>query len=246
MTTKSDWEPVGPNRTAGGRREPGEPPTTEELLAHGRGELSGVDAQRVQVWLEANPDMARALTQPFPEDDAKPGDPDYLAEEEVSRRWAALQKEIRPAGRLVRFPVWTALAAAFAVLFAGLYAYEVRQSRLPSLFPLGQELEPADRARGTSGGAQPIDVTQRENDFLLKLTDPERYSFYRIEIWPAAGDPDDPLWTSEPTQPRNERLEMTIPRKFLRPGFYRIKVLGLDERPAPELADQYLVRVPPR
>lgn len=246
MTTKSDWEAVGPNRTAGGRREAGEPPTTEELLAHGRGELPEAEAQRVRVWLEANPDMARALAQPFPEDDAKPGDPGYLAEEEVSRRWAALQKEIRPAARVVRFPVWTALAAALAMLFAGLYAYEMRQTRLPSLFPLGHELEPADRARGTTGGAQPIDVSQRENDFLLKLSNPERYSFYRIEIWPAAGDSGDPLWTSEPAQPRHERLELTIPRGFLRPGFYRIKVFGLDDRPTPELADQYLVHVPPR
>ena len=245
MTTKSDWEAVGPNMTTGGRRTPGEPPTTDELLAHGRGELSGADAERVRVWLEANPDMARALTQPFPEDDAKPGDPDYLPEEEVSRRLAALKKEIRPAGRVMRFPVWTALAAALAVVFAGLYAYEVRQSRLPSLFTPGQELEPAGRARGTSASAQTIDVTQRENDFLLKLTDAEQYPFYRIEIWPAAGDPGDPLWASEPTQPRNERLEMTIPRKFLRPGFYRVKVFGLEERTS-ALVDQYLVRVPPR
>jgi hypothetical protein len=246
MTTKSDWQAVGHNMTAGQGRQPGDPPTTEEMLAHSRGELSEADAQRVQQWLDANPDMARALTQPFPEDDAKPGDPDYLSEEELSRRWLALQKEIRPAGNVRRFPWITALAAAVALVFAGLYVFEVQRTRTPELFTIGQELEPVGHRRGRASGARTLDVTQRRNDIALKLTKPAQYSWYRIEIWPAAGDPQDPLWASEPTQPRAGQLEMILPDRFLRPGVYSIKVLGLDERPNAELVDQYLVRVPAR
>ena len=241
MTTKSDWEAVRHDMT-GQRREPGEPPTVEEMLAHSRGELPEADAQRVQQYLDANPDMARALTQPFPEDDAKPGDADYLSEEELSRRWVALQKEIRPAGSVWRFPAMTALAAAVALVFAGLYWYEVQQSRIPSLVPIEQELDPYGRQRGSAGDAPMIDVSQRLNGIALKLTSPKRYSWYRIEIRPAAGDPDRPLWTSEPAQPRNGRLEIILHKNSLRPGVYWIKVLGLDERQS-ELADEFLVRV---
>jgi hypothetical protein len=245
MTTKSDWKAVGHDITAGQRRKPGEAPTTEEMLAHSRGELSEVDGQRVQRWLDENPDLARALTQPFPEDDAKPGDPDYLSEEELSRRWIALQKEIRPAGRLLRFPALTALAAAAALVFAGLYSYEVQRARTPELFIIEQELEPVGHRRGAAGRGQTIDGTHR-NNIGLKLTKPAQYAWYRIEIWRAAGDPEAPLWQSEPTQPRHGRLEMILPEKSLRPGVYWIKVLGLNEKPSPELVDQYLVRVPTR
>ena len=64
MTTKSDWDAVRQDMTAEQRRKPGEPPAIEEMLAYSRGELSGEDAQRVQAWLAANPEMAQALTQP--------------------------------------------------------------------------------------------------------------------------------------------------------------------------------------
>ena len=246
MTTKSDWDAVRQDMTAEQRRKPGEPPAIEEMLAYSRGELSGEDAQRVQAWLAANPEMAQALTQPFPEDDARPGDDGYLSQEEVSRRWSALRKEIRPGGRVVRFPAMTALAAAAALIFAGLYFYEVQQSRMPSLGAIEQELEPAGRRRGAIGDPPMIDVTQRVNTLALKLTSPKRDAWYEIQIWKASGDPARPVWTSQPTQAEDGKLEMNLTNRSLRPGLYRIHALRLDEQKERELVDEYLVRVPAR
>ena len=74
MITKSDWEAVQQGMTAEDQRRLGEPPTAEEMLAYSRGELSGETAGRVRAWLAGNPDLVRALMEPFPADDAKPGD----------------------------------------------------------------------------------------------------------------------------------------------------------------------------
>src|SRR6185436_10982736 len=84
-------------------------------------------AERVRAWLVCNPDLARALMQPFPANDAEPGDPDFLSQEELAKHWASLQQRIQvpvttSAFRLLQFPSrWTALAAALALVFAGLY-----------------------------------------------------------------------------------------------------------------------------
>src|SRR5688500_16910631 len=94
MITKSDWQAVHQEMTAEERRKLGEPPTTEEMLAYSHGELSAENVERVKAWLVCNPDMARALMEPFPSDDAKPGDADFLSEEELSKRWASLQQSI--------------------------------------------------------------------------------------------------------------------------------------------------------
>ncbi|MFL6246476.1 MAG: hypothetical protein ACJ74H_10665 [Thermoanaerobaculia bacterium] len=247
MTTKPDWPAVPHERTAEERRKLGEPPTTEELMAYSRGQLSAADRARVQSWLDANPEMARALNQPFPDDDAKPGDPDYLSEDELSRRWTALQNEIRPKGRLVRFPALAALAASVAIVFAGLYwqaRSDVRALSRPVLLDVTQVVDPENGRRGASGGPHLLNVTEDGAVCILQLSDPSRFQWYRIVIVNAQSEEE--VWKSEPSQPQEGGLSVLIPRTFLRPGTYRIKVFGLNETRREEAVDSYLVRVPSR
>lgn len=245
MTTKSDWDAVPQNVTAEERRKLGESPATEELMAYSRGELTAADAARVRAWLDGNPDMARALSQVFPDDDAKPGDPDYLSQDELSKRWTALQNEIRPKGRVVRFPALAALAASVAVVFAGLYWQEVRTSDKPVLLDITQIVEPENGRRGPNVGPHLLNVTEDGAVCTLQLSDPSRFQWYRIEIFDAQSG--EAIWKSAPTQQQqDDGLSVLIPRTFLEPGIYRIKVFGLDETRREEVVDSYLVRVPSR
>ena len=231
MTTKSDWRD--------------EMPSTEELLAYDRGELVGADAARVSAFLDANPDMAHALQQPFPEDDAKPGDLYYLSEDEVSKRWVALRRDIRPAGRVVRFPVLAALAASLAIVFAGLYwqqRSQLREARSPMLLDVTQIVEPENGRRGTSAGPQLLNVRDGVV-VVLQLSDAERFPWYEIEVFDAQSN--EKTWKSEPTQPHDGGVSFGLPRMSLEPGTYRVKVFGLSETERDEV-DSYLVRVPAR
>lgn len=247
MTTKSDWHSVPHNLTEDERRKPGEP-TNEELLAYSNGELSGVDAQRVRVFLAENPEMERALALTFPEDDARPGDADYLPDEVIEKQWTAMRKRIRPAGRLLRFPAWGALAAAaVAIVFAGLFWNERSQVQLitrPELVDITQEFDPTDRERGGGGDAQLLDVSTPTTYCALKLSKPERYEWYRVEIFDATRPKARALWTSEPALQHDGRVALKLHRDFFDPGVvYRIQISGVDERAKPEPTDQYLVRV---
>ena len=130
--------------------------------------------------------------QPFPTDDAKPGDPDFLSPEELAKHWASLQQRIhQPAkvsmGRLLQFPSrWTALAAAVALVFAGLYwQAESKARRLDRQFHQPQALESQlllpDGRRGEDL-ATPLTAKGERFVLDLALFNASRFETYRVEM----------------------------------------------------------------
>jgi hypothetical protein len=67
MISKSDWETACDDLIAAGRKRH-EPPTAEEVEALFLGNLPEPEAARVREVLVYYPEMALAMTEPFPED----------------------------------------------------------------------------------------------------------------------------------------------------------------------------------
>jgi hypothetical protein len=95
MIKKTDWQAAYRDLIAEGRQRMGEPPTVEEVEAYLRGDLAAADANRVRQLLVYYPELADALEAPFPHPyQGRPGDADFLSEEEAAQDWAALQARI--------------------------------------------------------------------------------------------------------------------------------------------------------
>jgi hypothetical protein len=236
--------------TAEDRRKLGEPPTAEEMLAYTRGELSAETAGRVRAWLVCNPDLARALMQPFPSNDAEPGDPDFLSQEELAKHWASLQQRIEvpattSAFRLLQFPsTWTALAAALALVFAGLYwQAESRARRLDRELHEPRALESQMLLPdGRRGVEQATFLTAKGERFVLDLAlfNASRFETYRVEMSDETRSP----WRSAAIRAADEEtLSVDVSRAYLKPGKYRIVVYGIDGT-REERLDSYTLRVP--
>ena len=250
MTNESDWQAVQQEMTAEDRAKLGEPPTADEMLAYTRGELPAEAAARVRAWLVCNPDLARALMQPFPSDDAQPGDPDYLSPEELAKHWASLQQRIQvpvttSIGRLLQFPSrWTALAAAVALVFAGLYWQAESKARrldrqLHEPRALESQLLLPDGRRGVE---QATFLTAKGDRFVLDLAlfNAARFETYHVEMSDETRSP----WRSAPIRAADEEtLSVDISREYLKPGRYRIVVYGI-EGTREERLDSYTLRVP--
>jgi hypothetical protein len=257
MTSNSDWQAVQQEMTAEERRKLGEPPTADEMLAYTRGELSGETAGRVRAWLACNPDLARALMQPFPEDDAKPGDPDFLSQEELAKHWASLQHRIHDssnasAARVFQFPSrWTALAAAVALVFAGLFwQAESKARRLAGELHDPRALESQmllpDGRRGEEQQSTPLIAKGDHVVLKLALFDASRFETYRVEMRDENASSSRLPWRSAAIGAADdETLSINVSRAYLKPGRYRIMVYGIEgvsEKPL----DSYALRVPSR
>lgn len=254
MITKSDWESVRQQMADEDRRTLGEAPATEEILAYGRQELPEADADRVRAWLIGNPEVARALVQPFPSDHAKLGDDDFLPQAELTSAWASVQARVRPAGapRGLKFPErWLAVAAMVALAFAGLFWQAESKARrygrelhMPRVLPVPQQLAP-DGTRGVSRPSRPI--VAAGSDVLLDLPlshlSESKFAEYRIKIADERTIPVRKLWESAPVRPGEEaRLSVLIPGAVLKPGKYRIVVYGVKDG-REEALDSYTVPV---
>jgi hypothetical protein len=252
MITKSDWEAVRDEMVAD-RRRLGEAPSAEEMMAYERGELSESDAERVRGWLVANPDVARALIEPFPTNGAAPGDPGFLSDAELSNQWIALQRRIHapdpaPAGRVVRFPArWIGLAAAVALVFAGLFwraDSEVRRltRQLSEPHMVGQHggaLWPDQNRRGAAQEPQITVPAGRDADFDVMLAAESPFPQYRLELSETGSQLS---WKSPVSQAVDGALSIHIPHQFLKPGNYRIVVYGVTGEHEERL-DSYSFRV---
>src|SRR4051812_26538364 len=133
MITKSELQALHGRIVAERRNKVGPPPTDDELFAFMRGELSAEDESRVRELLLAYPELARAIAEPFPEDDGG-----VLSEIEMKSHWNALQKRIHgdAGSRNVRAWQWmsAALAAALVVAVVGLGRF-YNQSIAPRVAP---------------------------------------------------------------------------------------------------------------
>ncbi|MDP9190213.1 MAG: hypothetical protein M3P06_00735 [Acidobacteriota bacterium] len=252
MITKSDWEAVQQEMSEEDRRKLGEPPTAEEMLAYSRGALSGERAAHVRAWLACNPDLVRALMEPFPAADAKPGDPDFLSSEEMARQWTILQQRIdAPKGtaRVYQFPSrWTALAAALALVFAGLYwQAQTKASRLTRELHAPRALESQLLLPdGRRGAEQATPLSAQGERFVLDLAlfDGARFDTYRVEMREASADPAQSPWRSDAIRAAGEEtLSIDVTRTYLKPGKYQIVVFGIDGTREQRL-ETYTLRVP--
>ena len=249
MITKSEWQAVNRQLMAEDRQRLGEPPTAEEILAYTRGELSPEDETRVRERLVCHPDLVRALAVPFPAEPAKPGDPDYLSEDEFAKHWEVLQKRMRP-HRVVRFPhAWTAIAAACAIVFGALFwQAEWRARRLAKELnePRVAWEEYVLPAEGQRGGGNATAVLPAEGDTVLlraPVYNQPHYAGYRLEIVDPSATPPRVLWSSTGVRRSDDdTFDILVPRAFLRPGRYQVVLYGVD-RAREERLMSYTLRV---
>jgi hypothetical protein len=258
MTSSSELQAIRQKMIEEGRATLGEPPTGEEMLAYTRGELSPDEEERVRELLVCYPELARTLTEAFPEP-AEPGDPDYLPDEELARHWASLQKRAHrpvtpePAGQVVPFrrPLWTALAAALALVFAASFFYEyakVRQLTAERGRPVAvASQEPVQLYPDTSrGGATPPTILAPEGQpsvLLVPMNYGQEFPRYRLELLDSAKQP---VWKTDLAHhPDQDAFTVTIPAAFLKRGRYRLVVSGLDGARVEEQAS-YGLSVPGR
>lgn len=220
MITKSELQAIHGQLVAERRRRLGPPPTNEELFAFMRGELSGDDEARVRELLIAYPELARAMSEPFPEE----GD---LSEIELAAHWKSLQTRIHghPAERRVRFWQWTsaALAAAMMLAFGGI-VWQRQASLAPRVAT--SHLLMTDVQRGSGDAATLIPAGDDSYELVISMVDPERFDRYRLELTTAAAART--LWNSEPMRrPGNDTFRVVVPGRFLAPGRYQVVVWGV-------------------
>lgn len=219
------------------RRDHGEPPTPEEMLAYVRGELSPEAAARIQDRLVAYPELLQTLTEPFPEG-AEPGDEDYLSDAAFAEHWKAMQKRMQPVVPLRRSEsprLWRnvsyALAASLICVF-GAFLWQMRsnielRNDLGPTMPADAQMLYPDTRRG---GNTSVDTITAEGDatIVLPLVTAVQYPAYRIELADGAHRV---LWNSGSVHPRvdangDERFTVVVPHSFLDPGQYQFVLYG--------------------
>lgn len=235
MNTTSDWQSVNRELLARQRQKLGEPPTLEEMQAYLRGELSPQDEERVRELLVCYPDLARALVEPFPAEDAKPGEPGSVSDVEMEQRWKALHARVQPRDggvHVLRYSRGLGLIAAILVLCFGAVLWRAQtrdasprllaadeRSTLPSrlLMPAGQR-GPASATTVKANG-QPLVL------ILALVSAPEADATYRVAVY--STDSTTPLWQSNDPAPLgdDDTFRILVPARFLQPGSsYQIKV----------------------
>lgn len=244
MITKTDWRAAGQHYMSDERRRLGDPPTAEEMLAYTRGELSAEDEERVRERLVCHPDLVRTLTEPFPSVGAKAGEPDFMSDEEFARHWASLRTRVHRgspshAGRFS--PVLHALAAG-VILVLGVLLWQARME-LSEPRVIGEELVLyPDGRRGPSGEATTLTANGESILLVVSLIGPRDFHRYRLEILDAATDR--AVWSSTAPHPgERNSFVIAVPRRFLKPGTFRLVVYGLAGATEERVAT-YSLRVP--
>lgn len=183
---------------------------------------------------------------PLP-DDPQPGDPDFLSDEEVSTHLAALRRKLRPEGRVLRFPVLTAIAAAMALVFAGLYwqqrnvVHELNELNTPHAISDVPLLRPSEHNRGPAMSEPAVvELGRRGGAVWLAVTpDADRMKWFQVTLY--RGESQQPVWSSTAMQLRGDRLAVILPAPSLETdALYRIEVA-----PTPRghsRVDRYFVR----
>jgi hypothetical protein len=253
MITKSELQKANDEWNAERRRELGDPPTTEQLLAYSRGELPEAEEARVRELLVAYPDLARAVAEPFPKEGAAAGDDDYLSDAEFAAHWVALEKRLNvedDSGRLLRFQrrLSFALAAMLVLAFGGMLWEQQanrrmsRELALPRAAWQKRELLP-DGRRGGDDGSPVLAASGDGTMLVLPLIGQDPFPRYRGEIVDATKNGPAPLWGDALQRQPNDTFEILVPRGFLASGgTYRIVLYGVDGSREERLAS-YTVRV---
>ncbi|MCU1231808.1 MAG: hypothetical protein JWO97_4692 [Acidobacteria bacterium] len=234
MITKSELHDAHRRMLDEERGRLGDPPTAREMLAYSRGELSPEQEERVRELLALYPDLAQTMTAPFPDGEAKPGEPGYVSDDELKRRWGALQEHlylpapVQPGARVLQFwRITSALAAAIALAFGALLWQARSELGRPRVASESRYLSPDDRDRG---GGTTATLTPGGDAYTLvtPLMSQPIFSAYKLEIVDAH---DRSLWKSGPLAERdNDTFVILVPRPFLAPGSYKVILYGVGEK----------------
>ena len=229
MTNKSDWQDANRRLMAEQREKLGDPPTAEEMLAYGRGEMSAEEEERIRDLLVAYPELARMYSAPFPEEPEA-----GVSNEAIERGWDDVQRRlgvtVMPVRARMRNYIPTTIAAALALVFFGLFVQAESRARdhargcdLPRVLGPPQELE----SDGTRGGGSPITLRKDGDAYLLKprLLNQVHYLNYSMELRDKIGV----VWSAPSAQPdEKDAFQIVIPHSFLRPGTYQLHIFGVD------------------
>jgi hypothetical protein len=237
MNTKSDWQRVNRELMEQQRGELGAPPTAEEMLSYMRGELSPEQEERMRELLVCYPELTRGLTEPFPKEDAGPGEPGYVSDETMARRWTSLQSRIRHRrgrGRRLGFShVATAMAATVLLLFgAGLWRAQMRATQ-PRIVTAEDEvsvpLMPLTKEDGKRGPGSSMEVVENSGQPVLLLVpvDQPTSDEYRITIM--RDDRPDDGWESGKLRLGGENaFRIFVPAGYLQSGGHHVVLRRVD------------------
>ncbi len=241
------------------REQLGEPPSSRELLAYHRDQLSVEDAERVRQHLAREPatrDRFLDLTAHVP----GPDGPGHLTDEDVAEDWEVIQRRLRlepqsveteaePKAPVVAFPAsrwrhverFVAVAAVLAMVVLGVQTFELSQRlSAPRLDEASVRLLPD----GTRGGEPPIQVRVGEAGVHLELAvfDLAPFDSYRLAIQDLGKSEDmAPRWTGEISRQSGDVFRISLPANFLPQGEYVFRLYGVGEEEV--LLASYRVRL---
>ena len=225
------------------RKELGEPPTPEELLAYRDGRLDPGERERMEARIAVHPDAARALADlaAFPAIEPAPGTPE-LTDGDLDARWKAFRQrvaELPPAPTHLSHRAPTArrqlfaprLAAAAGLVLAvgwagGFLAGRASHDRPGSavnvdIVELPPEKEGADRSP-----ANAVELPAEELVLILGAPEESGFSDYEAHILDEQGSP---VWARTGLHPRPlGTFHLSFQRGVLKPGTYRIHLFGKD------------------
>jgi hypothetical protein len=223
---------------------PDEPPTSDEMLAYLRHELSAEDEARFRDRLIEYPELVRTLAAEFPSEGAELGDDDYMSDEEFARHRAALQKRMS-GGAVVHFwPAAAAVAATIALVLGGLFWRAETIRRQPNLIVMDDDLLMPGSVRGAEAGVKTLIPRGDQYVLVPVIMDQRLFESYRIEMRDTGIRPTRSLWSMVGFHRNGDStLLITVPRSFLGPGTYQLALygtLGAHE----ELVGTYMIRIP--
>lgn len=241
MISKSDWRSVDQEWMDDERRRV-KPPTSDELTAYSRGELSPEDEERVREQLAAYPELVGALAEPFPTEGAEPGDPDYVSDEQFAADWAAMQKRRTDGAKPRVIHFWrglSALAATLAILLGVGWWRTLPRVVEPQLVGDGEVLLP-DGGRGPETAT----IVHMSGDSIVLVTPlmgSQRFADYRLAIERVPENRR--IWRSGIVHPgEDDNFAILIHRRFAGRGTYRVLVHGIAGGEERQIAT-YTVRI---
>jgi Putative zinc-finger len=231
-------------------------PAPGELLDFVAGDLSAAERERIEEHLALCRDCARTALDLAADAESQPAPRgDLVTEKELAAEWERFRAAVSPALPVRRAVAMSRIAwvLAASLLLAvigvswrlGELAREVRRLSAPRSDVYVAELAPTGsgrpRERGEGDVVRPPAWVSRVV-LILDFAGPASSPEYAVELATADGRP---IWRRQGLRPGPDgTFTLEVPRDWLPPGTYRIRLLGLRGAEAREAA-RYELRVVP-
>lgn len=234
-------------------------PSHDELHAYAAGALDAAERDPIEDHLALCRECARTildlavLAEEEPEELAK----ERLPESRLAAEWERLRSAAVPASPVRRLVAATSPALPYALAATLLLAFglgwwtirlgeEVRQLSAPRSDVWVADLVPTGSGspleRGENEAVRPPSWANRIV-LILAFAGPASHPEYGIELASADGKP---IWSRQGLRPGPEgTFTLEVPRQWLPPGSYRIRLVGQRDAMAQEVA-RYDLRIPPQ